>query len=453
MCQIYLSALTAHALETGGTLQQANDTLAQGDLTGRIERVLEIIFQSLPTDVADDGETVEGSDSPESELQKVQRALLSLTSDRQVVQILAEHTHVLWADPGHEWDLWIARRFKATLGGALLEACYRMCPQIEEGDLLLDLDAGPPASEMLPRGEGVDELWITECSLGGVGHIEAVVREYLADPRRFYHLVERALALSDLEMVDVELTRILSLLERDPDLQAAFITVREATTHSQHQSAARQLRRVLTDRGVVATHAVLNSLYARVLRPGSSRESDQLVHGLIRDWRAHEERLKVEIDARVFAFLASAEKALDQSLSHIDPTYRSDPNWRFQVLYGLLWPRGSAIRTRGLRSYNPFVDLPEPDRELLLDELRAAEIVVPLSNSEWLRGLTQLLMLKGVARLAAPLEAAEEMRAAITALSAVPVEVGFLHLYPHVQGVERSRDGITVEFHLREAIQ
>jgi hypothetical protein len=448
--QIYLSALVSGALESGTSLPEANQVLAGEGLRTRMERVLDIIFQSVATETE---AAREEEETPGSERQKVHEALRHLTSNPEVVEILADHARVLWEEPDGAWDAWIAGRFKATLGGALLEAAYRMCPQIEEGDLLLDLDPGPRAPDTLPREPGAEEIWLTESVLGGAGHIEALLREYVTDPRRFFHLVERALAPSDLEMVDVELTRTLDLLEGDAPLRESVEEIRRARTHAQLQRSTRELKRRLAEHGVLATHVVLNSLYTRLLRPGSSSASDDLVRSLVRRWRAHEADLGVEIDARIFAYLASGDEALDASLGHIDPAFRKEAQWRFQVLYGLLWPRGNVIRSRTLKAYNPFANLPDPERELLLDVLEAGEEVVSLSDPEWREAVTRLLMRTGTARVKAQLDEATRVRQAIAHLAAIPLEIGFLHLYPQVQGVRRAGDGITVDLYLREAIQ
>lgn len=449
--QIYLSALTAHALATGmPSLEEANQAVAGADLTDRLARVLDIIFQSISTEPQD---AEKGEDSSESDRQKVHRALATLIADPQVVRILADRAHVLWEEPDEAWDAWIAGRFKATLGGALLEAAYRMVPQIEEGDLMLDLDPGARAPDAPPRDEDTQEIWLTESTLGGSGHVEALLREYVDDPRRFFILVERSLAASDLEMVDAELTRILDLLEDDADLPKQLDRIRQARTHADLQTGTRDLRRRLAEHGVQATHSVLGSLYTRLLRPGSSAASDEFVRAMIRRWRGAEEDLGVEIDARVFCYLASGDDALDTSLGHVDPAFRKEPQWRFQVLYGLLWPRGNVVRSRTLKAYNPFTDLPEPERELLRDVLKAHENTVSLCNPAWRETLAGILARSGVAHLKAPLEDASRMRDAITQLVAIPLEMGFMHLYPQVQGIQRGPDGITVELYLREAIQ
>jgi hypothetical protein len=92
------------------------------------------------------------------------------------------------------------------------------------------------------------------------------------------------------------------------------------------------------------------------LRPGSNEETDKLLLDLIRLWHEEEERLGIEIDARVFAYVVSNDDQLDRALLHLG-------------------------------------------------------------------------------------------------LAAEPVELGFLQVYPHVEGVQRHPCGFAVRVRVREAVQ
>ena len=98
--------------------------------------------------------------------------------------------------------------------------------------------------------------------------------------------------------------------------------------------------------------------------------ADTLIRDLIRRWQAEEERLGLEIDPRVFAFIATSLPQFQVSLAAFGNFPHQDPFWRFQVISGLLWPRGFHIRSQGLSFYNPFAEPPPPDREILLDLLQ-----------------------------------------------------------------------------------
>src|SRR5262249_7328905 len=157
------------------------------------------------------------------------------------------------------------------------QACFYLCPQFETNDLLLDIDAGPRPAEALPVPDGLEEIWITETTGGGGGVIEEIVRKYNSDPRQFFRLAESALEASDFEIVDVELTNILELQAANLEVSGAFRAFRRTQRHDEALSASWELRRVLTSCGILVTHPVIAALNARVLKPGSSPQTDELL--------------------------------------------------------------------------------------------------------------------------------------------------------------------------------
>jgi Helicase conserved C-terminal domain/DEAD/DEAH box helicase len=472
LAQVYLSALTARALVDGKGLAVAATALRQEGLAAHLNRVLTIIFQTMSPDdggmavvlaeTPDEGDDEAGEEDPRTEnekdgdepqdLQRVARALRALAADERVVAALHQVAATLWTEPDEAWDTWAGERFKATLGGALLEACHRLCPQAGEGDFLLDLDAGPRPPDAPPPPDGMGEIWVTEATIGGGGLVEELLRRYAEDPRRFFLLARSALGPSDFEIVDTELTRILELLEADVGARAAAAAARNAPTHQELQRAVDAFRETLASRGILTTHPVMSAVHARVLRPASSPASDAMLLDLVRSWRMAEADLGIDIDARVFAYVASATPHLDAALAHVGRAYLADPLWRFGTVYSLLWPRGGAVRARALSSYNPFASLPEADRAVLLDLLHGTEAHVPLGEPGWRERLTEALATRGAAHLYAAPDRHAELRAAVLEAVASPLDVEYLHLYPQVEGVERTGDRISVRLHVREVL-
>lgn len=447
--EVYLSMLTARSLFEQKSLVHANrDLLQSGNLGAEMENVLDVIFQTLDvnepeTDAADNSVNETPSNS-----QPTHERLLALCRMKNVTAILCDLARVLWEEPDTEWNLWAAQRLKATFGGALLQACFQLCPQFENTDLLLDIDPGPPDGTTLqPECE---EIWITESTLGGGGIIEEIVRRYNSDPRHFFRLVAATLEPSDFEIVDVELTRILQLQVADTEVAAAFQRVRESQGHQELLQANEDLRSVLLSRSVLVTHPVIASLNARVLRPGSSSLTDNLLADLIQVWQREEERLKVEIDARVFAYVASGNDDLEKALSHIGT---SDRTWRFQTIYGLLWPRGNVIRGRALTTYNRFAKIPAADRELLLDMLRPSEHRISLNEPNWRQDIGEVLKLAGAASLVTGLTEQRALKTALLDLVREPLDINYLHFYPQLEGFRRESDCLVAILGLREAIQ
>jgi hypothetical protein len=335
----------------------------------------------------------------------------------------------------------------------LLQACFYLCPQFETSDLLLDIDTGPRPAEAPPAPDGLEEIWVTESTGGGGGVIEEIVRRYNSDPRQFFRLAESALEASDFEIVDVELTKILDLQSSNLEVSGALQSFRGAQRHEESLRASGQLRQVLASCAVLVTHPVIAALNARVLKPGSSSQTDELLLGLIRLWRSEEERLGVEIDARVFAYIASSREDLDRALGIVSLVQQPDSTWRFQAIHGLLWPRGNTVRARALASYNRFAHIHDADRELLLDVLRHTEIRVLLDDPNWRREVSEVLKNAGAVSLVARATASDDLKGALLDLVAAPLDIDFLHLYPQVEGFRREPEALVVMLRLRETVQ
>ncbi len=475
LAQVFLSAVTAHALAAGTGLAAAVADLAAGDLAAELGRVLEAIFQTLPAtaddaddagpDDGEDGDVAGGGggddDGPAGDaqpfVQRVHGVLLGLFADEAVRRRLVELSAVLHEPPDAAWDAWAADRFHATLGQALLGGCRRLCPQFADGDLLLDLDAGPASDDSSsPSSSGDRAVWITESTPGGGGVIEELLRRYAEDPRRFFLLVEAELAASDFERIDAELRRLLGwLADGEVDVSDAVEAAREAQTNAARHAAQGQLLATLDRRGLVVTHAVMAAVNARVLRPSASPATDALLARLADRWALAEAALGVEVDARVFAYVATADADLTEAIREAVPDGDADdPFWRFTVLAGLLWPRGNVVRARSLQSYNPFATPPDADRGLVLDVVRPGGAAIPLdADGAWRTTVAVALAAAGEVRITCGAGDAGRLHAAVLELTTVPTPAGFLSVYPRLEGVSRGADGIVGHLRLAEAVQ
>ena len=315
--------------------------------------------------------------------------------------------------------------------------------------MLLDIDAGARSPDSPKPPNNLDEIWITEATVGGGGVVEEIVRKYTADPANFFQLAESALEPSDFEVVDTELTRLLGLTQTDNEIKNALAQVRSAHSYVTLLTESDRFRKVLTNHGILATHPVIAAINARILRPNTSEQTDLNLYNLISDWQSEEERLGVEIDARVFAYVASAKPKYKSLLPHTT----TDTNSLFNVIYGLLWVRGNAIRSRVLSFYNPFAVLPEADREILLDVLRPVENTVRLADPDWRSQIAEILSQGISVLLIANVNALIELKQAILDLASEPIDIGFLYAYPTVEGFRRDRQGYSIRLRVREVVQ
>lgn len=466
LAQVFVSIVLARALVRNCTLEEAVAYYRTHDWLHSVERSLNVIFGVLAV-AADDSELEDEGDDGEQTSQDGQSAsrprlylaLRDLALQETVRARLLDLASCLWSAPDTSWDAWVRERLKATLGGALLQACYAATPNVGNEELLLDTQSGVPVSwAPHPCAEGEEILWISEDVMGGAGVIEALQREYVSDARRFFLLVEAALAPSDFEVVDAQLTRIVALSQNESDVSDALATVRGAASNAELAQARRDLMETLRAHHVVVTHPVMTALAARLLRPGSSTATDELLAHLIERWDAEEAHLGIEIDARIFAYLAAVDDdiaaMLDAILAQVSgQSSAQELQRRYAVLYGLLWPRGAVLRERALDSWNPYAIARHGDAALLRDLLRARKTSVSLSEADWETAAQAQLRERGEVSLRCDSAQAHELQIAIRQFLLVPVEAGFLRLYPYLLRLENTLDGWSATLHLPDAVQ
>ncbi|WP_144553396.1 protein DpdJ [Bacillus sp. X1(2014)] len=447
--EVYLSAISSKAMKNNQSLEQAHREWKNANFLEVINEVLDVIFQGL----SENDEVPD--ENGEKNRQKVHQSLLSLCEQDIVVNTMHDLAAVLWGEMDDNWQQWALERWKTTLGGALLLACKQMTGQFNSGDLIVDVDGGPRPPEMNPIPEGVGEIWITETTSGGSGIIEEIVKKYHDDPKRFFRLVESALDPSDAELIDSELTRCLKLMDTQLDLQVLFQNVRTADNYKVINQLLEELNQKLSESGILLTHSVRNAIYNRILKPGSTKETDDLLRSIMELWKQEEERLGIETDGRVFAYMFSSNPSIvnqfKHSLQHIDPQALQDENWRYQVIYGLLWPKGNIIGAKALDYYNPFSKNVPMERELLSQSINH-ERKVWITDESWYEKTVEILKESSHVQLYAHVENKDDLRNALLRLASEPIDVGYLHIYPRVEGMKRDSDHYIVTVDIREEI-
>jgi hypothetical protein len=327
-----------------------------------------------------------------------------------------------------------------------------------EGTLLVDVDAGPRLQHVATEDDS-DELWLTEATIGGGGFVEEFLGRYGEDPRRFLHLLEAALAPSDLELISAELKRTLecvtSVAPEHAALRKAFATVRVADSHEASSLSLMTLRTELASRGILPTPTLLIALNARVLRPGTNENTDKFLARVIADWEVAQSRLGIDIDARVFAFVRSGDPSLEQALG-VNPVGDSEESraaWRYGVLYGMLWPSEAQIRTEALRAVNPFTPLPDCDRLLVLVTMLRPANEVELVDDTWFEKLARTLVQNGVAQLVGSPRQLDRFASALLRIASEPIDSEALLVYARLAGIQREGNRILATIELPEAFQ
>jgi len=428
-----------------------------GRAAATTREVLETILQWSEDDPDFDG----AGQTADEDLPRRLRELAELLEQTATGETLHQAAQVLWEEIGEDWEAWLRARFKSTLGAALIEAAHSLCPRMGGGTLVLDLQPRPDRNKQGNAAVSgkADEIWLTESTIGGGGFVEDFLRRYVEDPRRYFRLLEASLAPSDLELVSEELTRVLRFVaSAEPASQSlgtAFAAVRDAASHADSVRALNTLRTELTRHGVQPTPTLLISLGVRVLRPGTNADIDRFLARAMQEWEDAEERLGIDIDARVFALVKSSDPTLEQALP-VDQRVAVDSattSWRYGVLYGMFWSRGAQIRSESLRAWNPFHRLPDCDRLLTLAAAPRSTRQVMLSSPNWFEELAALLVQHGAVELVGGLEESERMAKALLRIGTQPIDSEALLIHARITGIHRDGGRIMAEIELPEAFQ
>jgi hypothetical protein len=396
------------------------------DLAATVQRVRDLGLQRCLLRALDGVFAVNPDDEDESRGTARLRALIEDQAAMAAVDALAER--LVAPDPA-DLSSYLHRATLATLAAAVREAFQRMAPTFDAESLVIDLtepDPGETASEHF-------EVWLCEPDIGSGGTIEKLRALTSEDPARLARLVAAAVGPSDLELTGWAARRILQASQNDAALANAFVAVRQARSLGDGARAQAKLRAALRAVGLPSDHAVMSTLNLRVLRPGSSPDTDRLTREAIELWERTEDQLGIEIDARAVAYALSREEAS-----------------RLEDIYSLLWPRGRDARRVSLDAYSRFAaDLPT-ERLLLEPALKDRTEAVPLSDGARER-IQDILARVGGARLVGAGDLTRELREVIDGLLIQPIDVGSVSGYPRIVGAARTANTIEVTLELPEA--
>lgn len=437
---ITLAGITANAVSSGLPLQQTWQALREGSAELPLEEVLDVVFQTIASD-ADDSTT---------RLEEGRLAdLRALIIDAVVLEVLDSCVAELWEPTGESWEEWLRNKFLATSASAFREAVQQLCPDVDSGELQIDLDSGPLEFGHLPTPEGEADFWLSENSPGGGGVVEHLLPRISESPRRFLDLWQSALKESDFEHADHELRRFLqwSVHDQVTEIREEMDTIRQGSSLNSVSDSFSRLKKTLLTRGLHISHPVMTAIATRLLKPGSTNRTDELLSDLVSRWRDLEQELGVEIDASSFTYAMSQSDRLDSAIAaDFVPiaTGQDRRTWRFNALSGMVWPRGSQARNHTLSLRSGFREFPEVERLLVTDVLGAIDSEVDFTQTDWALQCTSTLLREDRVALVAPVTSLNELREQSSRIFAEAIDTGSLLVYPRLRGIERRRDQIAM---------
>lgn len=408
-------------------------------------------WRQLVADLIRDGvigldEDSDDADSTDHGLGPRQQQLLDALTDGPIAQAIAETVGLLTAEPGDDWLPWLRIRFVQTMAAAWQAAAQELCPDFDADlDTVIDVD---------PIGDGPTATFVlSDAMIGGGGMIETLSSRISDDPRRFDYLVVAALQPSDLEDVDRSLRHTLTLLTTEPEIADAAQRFRAAAHQRLH--AWQDLVAALTNHGVSPAHVTVTTLASRVFRANSGPESDFLIRECLKAWKDIEVRAGFAIDHRSICMALAADPNIVATLIKAIPEGAGESEkWAQSVLQGLLWPTAEARRAQSLVASNRFVtEAPLTERTFVLDALPDPIDEVDVDDADWVRQLTEHIAASGRCQLVSGSDDRTRLKHAVQHLVTNPVDLGWLHVHPHVEAALRRDGTLAVDVSLEEAPQ
>lgn len=429
LAQIYLTAF-AMTGATGGSGAQTHAQLANGSWRDDLHAILTVMYR--------------GGEHPThgATTDRLVARLSGLAANQTVVDALnAAGELLVQPDISAATSPLAQRVYTSTLAAALSATAIRACPHAQDRDLMVDVLPGATAGK-------TDVLWLTETSVGGVGVIEHLIRYYAADPRAFWTLVDTTLAPGEHEYVDGAMVRLLREMRGDPTGAAAhaITRLRTASSAADADTALHDLRTAWAAFDSAPRRSAIATLSTRLLRPGSTAESDAAALHMIEAWTELETTLGVEVDARVVAYLAG-ERRLGTS---------SNGGWPLDLnadqAFSLLWPRGQQARNQHLHHYQPYAES-TPIERLLVAAAHADRVnQIDLGTPDWVREYQAALATHAQVDLVSH-GANQVVADALVRIPSLPVDRDVLRLYGEVRAVTRHADRTSIRVEVREAVQ
>jgi hypothetical protein len=347
--------------------------------------------------------------------------------------------------------------YQATLGAALLQAISDLCPSIDSDDLVLDIERGATESNHKAAPESGDsELWISEQSPGGNGHLEEFMRRYAEDPRRFFAMARAAVEMGEFELIDDQFGRLLQALtqEKDSPLTEIISNLRSARGYGTLAQLSKEIRTVLVRQGFSPFHGFMVSINNRILRPGASSATDRYLASAVSRWDTEERRLGIEIDLRIICYWLSQSPEIESVVSEIGVQQGGDAGaWRMSAIYGLLWGRGRQIRQAALQLRNPFMEMPNLERLLVVDTVGDERTKISVDDKDWLETSFRLLSVGRLVTLISAENNRSDLNRALGLLICNPVEGDYFRSYARLQAVRQVGGSMEADVELVEAVQ
>ena len=359
---------------------------------------------------------------------KLEEGITELLLDNGIRSTLANCLTTALDHGSGSWRNWLKTLLGNTFAEGVLEACFLAAPKNSNANSLT-VDQFSSA--------GQNTIVVAETTLGGGGTIEAIAGEFSTEPAKFFRALDAAFTPSDLELASVSFRRLIALLSSEVEVQTALARIRSARDRTSLEKAHEEFEIAIGTFGIQISPTFSNLIGIRLLRPGTSLESDTLTSDLHQYWEELEVRNRIAIPSRMAAGLLAAGDGFSQRLRRL-PYIRS-PVFAANMLIS---PKPGEIRRNAFNSFNPFRRSCTVDTALVrhfIDD--GNRKLIRIDSSDWRTEFAAAILANKSVLLGGSAGQEKELRRVVVEMIDTPVYAEYLRLFPSVEGFRLSEKG------------
>ena len=436
--EVLAGSIIIFASLNGLSLENANAKVKNDS-----EIIFEILSEMFNTDMIIEEEDIEKEDK-ESKLFSTLNLLLR---DSDIRFRLHDIFYETVLSDSNEWFSWLRNTLHLSFANTLLFACENLTPNQTSLDTLL-VDPSPLDNS------NVAEIWLSENSAGGVGVIDELINIIANDPSSLFKSVNSVTQLSDYELVVDSLEQFIYLMHEKEDLRILVFDICKTRGHNERQMLLNDLYLKLSHLGIIIGQSFKIALNTRLLKEGVDLRFFELIYELIQ-WRDEfEKEINLSIDLKLFCFLVVKQDYFRTKIESLNLNQSKNLIDTANLLTNILWTRTFESRQQNFQSYNPFRQNQFNDPNLvkffiLNDNIKEVDV----SDNDWSNKAIELLKKYSACKLIIDKNEFDLFsKSSLTKLLAQPIDIDFLQLYMMIDGVEKSKDRISITLRLREEL-
>ena len=372
--------------------------------------------------------------------QLLQTSLRTCLSEPEMIGILNETSRCLYAPLVDIADFlsWSRQILGNTLAAGVSQALCTLFPNVDDRSINADVEIGIKGTDEI-------DIWVSETESGGIGIISALQDLYRTDPMRVLNALHKSLQPGDYERLDRDLQAILEASSETSPVERSLAGIRDAHSLKDRIDANNEMKNIFSSEGFLCSHSFLAVLHSRILRPGSTSESDKELLRHLSFWDSLEDDINLELPIHIVSFVLAWN---DVGADGIEGIFK-----KLCEIQSRLWVRGSVVREESLKHYNQF-DRDNNQTERLLGAMAYVDRTpeTRYTADGWLEVVHQYLRQDGQVDLIVNRADSAQIPKILATLHVKALDLHGLLFHPRLVSVARLDEQLRLRFELAEAL-